>query len=147
MAQLMPCLVGALACLACWEALWCMQHHAPAAGVRAHGPEDAALGALAGVGAFALRRVPAANVLGRYAQELAEMLRPRWQVSGNSLVCTGQASAQLNVNISGTKFLRINNSSTLLDMRADGITAADIEVYGAEHLLRTVCRNCTGSRA
>lgn len=83
MAQLMPCLVGALACLACWEALWCMQHHAPAAGVRAHGPADAALGALAGVGAFALRRVPAANVLGRYAQELAEMLRPRWQASGN----------------------------------------------------------------
>lgn len=53
-----------------------------------------------------------------------------WQVSGNSLVCTGQASAQLNVNISGTRFLRINNSSILLSIRADGITGESITVYG-----------------
>ena len=68
-----------------------------------------------------------------------------WQVSGNSLVCTGQASAQLNVNISGTRFLRINNSSTLLDMRADGITAADIEVYGAGSKGLHVLCNASGN--
>ena len=68
-----------------------------------------------------------------------------WTVSGNSLVCTGQASAQLNVNISGTKFLRINNSSTLLDMRADGITAADIEVYGAGSKGLHVLCNASGN--
>ena len=68
-----------------------------------------------------------------------------WTVSGNSLTCTGQATAQLNVNISGTRFLRINNSSTLLDMRADGITAADIEVYGAGSTGLHVLCNASGN--
>ena len=68
-----------------------------------------------------------------------------WTVSGNSLTCSGQATAQLNVNISGTRFLRINNSSTLLDMRADGITAADIEVYGAGSKGLHVLCNASGN--
>ena len=82
MAQLMPCLVGVLACLACWEALWCTQSQAVPLGASVLRPADIALSALAGLGALVLRHVPAANVLGRYAQELARMLQPRWQVSG-----------------------------------------------------------------
>lgn len=68
-----------------------------------------------------------------------------WQVSGNSLVCTGQASAQLNVNISGTRFLRINNSSTLLSIRADGITGESITVYGEGSKGLYVLCNASGS--
>ena len=68
-----------------------------------------------------------------------------WQVSGNSLVCTGQVSAQLNVNISGTRFLRINNSSTLLSIRADGITGESITVYGEGSKGLYVLCNASGS--
>lgn len=82
MAQLMPCLVGVFACLACWEALRCMLGQAVPLGASALRPADIALSALAGLGTRVLRHVPAANVLGRYAQELARMLQPRWQVSG-----------------------------------------------------------------
>lgn len=53
-----------------------------------------------------------------------------WTISGNNLICYG-SNTKINVEVSGTRFMRINNSSTeLLVMRAEDSTALSIGVYG-----------------
>ena len=50
-----------------------------------------------------------------------------WVVNGSNLEATGNNDAQIRVEPSGTKFLRINSSrSTLLEMRADSMTGLRI---------------------
>ena len=50
-----------------------------------------------------------------------------WTVNGSNLEVTGDNTAKIRVEPSGTKFLRINSStSTLLEMRADSMTGLRI---------------------
>ena len=49
-----------------------------------------------------------------------------WTVSGNALTCSQQAGAKIKVEPSGTRFLRINDTSTLMEMRADGVVGLSI---------------------
>ena len=49
-----------------------------------------------------------------------------WTVNGNALTCSQQAGAKIKVEPSGTRFLRINDTSTLMAMRADGVVGLSI---------------------
>ena len=49
-----------------------------------------------------------------------------WTVNGNALTCSQQAGAKIKVEPSGTRFLRINDTSTLMEMRADGVVGLSI---------------------
>lgn len=49
-----------------------------------------------------------------------------WTVNGNALTCSQQAGATIKVEPSGTRFLRINATSTLMEMRADGVVGLSI---------------------
>ena len=49
-----------------------------------------------------------------------------WTIEGGSIVARNTASAKILVEPSGTRFLRINDSSNLMDVRADGVTGINI---------------------
>lgn len=56
-----------------------------------------------------------------------------WTIEGGSIVARNTSSAKILVEPSGTRFLRINDSSNLMDIRADGVTGISIytsDLYG-----------------
>ena len=60
-----------------------------------------------------------------------------WSVEGNSLITRAENSAKLLVEVSGTKFLRVNDLNTMLSIRSDGDnkTGISISTYGNSEAL------------
>jgi len=60
-----------------------------------------------------------------------------WSVEGNSLVTRSENSAKLLVEVSGTKFLKVNDLNTMLEIRTDGDgkKGINISTYGNSNAL------------
>lgn len=72
-----------------------------------------------------------------------------WIINGNNLECSG-FNTKINIEASGTRFMRINNSETqLLYMRAEDSVALDIATYGGENTrgIRVLCNGTWQSMA
>lgn len=72
-----------------------------------------------------------------------------WTLSSNALTCNGEASAQLNVEVSGSAFLRINEYNTMLSIRNDGSAntqkyCASFTTYGNNGIALRALANSNG---